>query len=705
MREDQSLSKSRSKPKNHSQLTLLSMGVAAALWSQAASAATADSLPSTTLQTITVTANTSVRDELQEEAVYIDNYTPAAQASHLSDFLDVIPGVEVGGTSTVNQRIRVRGLDDTNLKVTVDGARQEGALFYHMGDVTLDPDLLKRAEVAVGNNSVTLGNDALGGAVAFETVDAVDLLKPGQKIGAKLKAGYGSNNDELLTSATVYGAPTDNIDLLAYYGKRDTDSGEDGDGRELFEDSESENILLKAGAYINDNHRVGASFSRTEKEGIFPFRPDFPSLTDDPIPQKVNRDTYTIDYNFNPLNALIDVDTTIYQTETEISRDNNADVSPGYDWRAQVKTTGGKIENTSVIDDSVFEGVTGTHRLITGVEHYKKESQMAREGRDTATDEAKTTSLYLEDQWQLGKFSLTPGVRYDRYESPEYVSGGETYDNVVGALAASYEIAPSTQVFASYTQLFNGPDLAQTIFNSNGDSIYVNDDLKAEEGYNSEIGVATTLRGLTTANDALQLSAKYFRSNIENFQQFVRTGDRAGRYGLNCATGERGSPDNLQDCQGMINSDEDYEIKGVELAANYSTDNFGMGLSYARARSEGDKTSDSIPSVSGGSADSGDRYMVNLDYAPNEVVDLGWRSTYVASITDNSGDTKPNYDVHDIYMNYSPRQLENVKATVGVYNLFDETYASHASRYSAVSDQSTDFEMGRNIKASLTYQF
>lgn len=681
-----------------SRLSVLSIGVATALFSQMANAA--EAMPSTTLQTITVTANNSVRESVQEDSVYIDNYTPAAQASHLSDFLDVIPGVEVGGTSTVNQRIRVRGLDDTNLKVTIDGARQEGALFYHMGDVTLDPDLLKQAEVAVGNNSVTLGNDALGGGVAFETVDAADLLKPGQKIGAKLKAGYASNNDELLTSATVYGAPTENIDLLAYYGKRDTDSGEDGDGRELFEDSESENILLKAGAYINEDHRVGASFSRTEKEGVFPFRPDFPSLTDDPIPQKVNRDTYTLDHNFNPLNAFVDVDTTIYQTETEISRDNDADVSPGYDWQAQVKTTGGKIENTSVIDNSVFEGVTGTHKLIAGVEHYKKESQMAREGSDTATDEAKNTSVYLEDQWRMGKFSLTPGVRYDRYESPEFVSGGETYDNVVGALAASYEIAPSTQIFASYTQLFNGPDLAQTIFNSNGDNIYVNDDLKPEEGYNSEVGVATTLRDLTLADDALQLSAKYFKSNIENYQLFMRTGNRPGRFGIDCETGAIGG-----DCQGMYNSDEDYKIDGVELAANYSANNFGMGLSYSRARSEGDKTGNSIPSVSGGSADSGDRYMVNLDYAPNDVVDLGWRSTYVASITDNQGDTKSSYDVHDIYMNYAPRQLENVKATVGVYNLFDETYASHASRYNAIEDASTDFEPGRNIKASLTYQF
>ena len=65
----------------------------------------------------------------------------------------------------------------------------------------------------------------------------------------------------------------------------------------------------------------------------------------------------------------------------------------------------------------------------------------------------------------MGKLTLTPGVRYDRYEAPEFIAGGKTYDNVVGALAASYEIAPRTQVFASYTQLFNGPDLSQAIFN------------------------------------------------------------------------------------------------------------------------------------------------------------------------------------------------------------------------------------------------
>ena len=682
-----------------SPLTVLSMGVAVVLWSQAASAAPVDEVPNVTLQTITVTANTSIRNSVQEDGVYIDNYVPAAQASHLSDFLNVVPGVTVGGTSTVNQRIRVRGLDDTNLKVTIDGARQEGTLFYHMGDVTIDPDLLKQAEVSVGNNSVTLGNDALGGAVAFETVDAADLLQPGQKIGAKLSTSYASNNDGLLTSATVFAAPTENVDLLAYYGKRNTSSGEDGNGRELFEDSEGENILLKAGAYIGDNHHIGASFSRTENEGIFPFRPDFPSRNDDPIPQKVSRDTFTVDHTYNPINPLINIDTNVYQTNTQILR--NSDGISGFEFDAEVKTTGGKIENTSVIDSSTIEGIKGNHKLIAGVEHYKKESEMTRDFGTTSTDQATNTSVYLEDQWKMGKLSLTPGVRYDRYESPEYVSAGKTYDNVVGAMAASYEIAPRTQIFASYTQLFNGPDLSQAIFNTNGAGTYVNDDLKAEEGDNAEVGITTTLRGLTIADDALQLTGKYFETNIENYIEFVRSG--SSRVGLDCATGQVGG-----DCQGVINKDEDYKIKGFELAADYRADNFNMGLSYTRARSAGEDTGYSISSVTGSSSDSGDRYMVNLGYAPTDTLDLGWRSTYVTSINPNTGDDtdteKEGYDVHDIFMTYTPQQLAGVKATLGVYNMFDETYASHSSRYSDDADY-TDYEAGRNVKASLTYQF
>ena len=79
---------------------------------------------------------------------------------------------------------------------------------------------------------------------------------------------------------------------------------------------------------------------------------------------------------------------TSIKTKTKISRDTDYTVNPGYDWEAEVKTTGGKIQNTSVIDSSIVEGITGSHKLIAGVEHYKKESEMARDSAKTGSDES-----------------------------------------------------------------------------------------------------------------------------------------------------------------------------------------------------------------------------------------------------------------------------------------------------------------------------
>ena len=673
-----------------SPLTVLSMGVAAVLWSQAASAASVEEVPNVTLQTITVTANSSVRDGLQNNSVDSAQYIPAGQASLLSDFLDGVPGASVGGTTAINQRVRIRGLDDTNLKVTVDGARQEGYAFHHAGDLVIDPDLLKQSEVSVGNNSVTLGNNAIGGAVAFETVDAADLLDVDQKIGAKVHTGYASNNNELLTSTTVFAAPTENVDLLAYYGKRTSEAGEDGDGRDIqTSDGDTESILLKAGTYLGDNHHVSGSFSRTENEGMYANRADFP-LTDDDgwnpaVLWKQSRDTYTLEYAYQPANDWIDLKANIYQSETELDKDNGSIA-------VDLITKGGKIENTSHIASQL-----GSHKLITGVEYYTKESEVSRLGIIGGSDEAKNTSVYLEDQWQIGKLTLTPGVRYDHYEAPEDVANGETYDNVVGAFAASYQVLPSTNVFASYTQLFNGPDLQEAIRNTDGEDKYISSDLEPETGSNAEIGVSTIFRGLTTEDDSLRLSGKYFVTDLENWISYES--------GLDCTTG---LASDTGTCAGSFNADEDYEIKGVELSADYRTSNFNMGLSYARARSEGKESGYSLSQDTGDENDSGDKYIVNLGYAPTDTIDVGWRSTYVTSINPNTGDDtdtkKPGYDVHDIFMTYRPQQLAGVKTTLGVYNMFDETYANHSSRFSDDSDY-TDYAIGRNVKASLTYQF
>ena len=58
-------------------------------------------------------------------------------------------------------------------------------MFHHIGNLTLNPDILKTADIKVGNNSVT--QSGLGGTVNFETKNAKDLLEYGQQFGGRVQ--------------------------------------------------------------------------------------------------------------------------------------------------------------------------------------------------------------------------------------------------------------------------------------------------------------------------------------------------------------------------------------------------------------------------------------------------------------------------------------------------------------------------------------
>ena len=130
--------------------------------------------------------------KVKSSSVYIDeDNIESKQVDHLSDLLRSIPGVDVGGTHSVNQRINVRGLDDTDLSVVIDGASQNNYMFHHTGNLLLNPDLLKSVDIQVGANSVIYSG--LGGAIEFRTKEAKDLLYGNDRFGSLMLAGYNTN--------------------------------------------------------------------------------------------------------------------------------------------------------------------------------------------------------------------------------------------------------------------------------------------------------------------------------------------------------------------------------------------------------------------------------------------------------------------------------------------------------------------------------
>lgn len=53
------------------------------------------------------------------------------------------PGIKVGSSVPMSQKVYVQGMEETNLAVTIDGGRQNNKIFHHNATTLVDPTLLK----------------------------------------------------------------------------------------------------------------------------------------------------------------------------------------------------------------------------------------------------------------------------------------------------------------------------------------------------------------------------------------------------------------------------------------------------------------------------------------------------------------------------------------------------------------------------------
>jgi len=117
--------------------------------------------------------------------------------------------------------------------------------------------------------------------------------------------------------------------------------------------------------------------------------------------------------------------------------------------------------------------------------------------------------------------------------------------------------------------------------------------------------------------------------------------------------------------------------------------------------------------------------MLNLAYNPVDELEMGWnvrhvndlnnievlhRSLEIEWIDSLQTINKPEFTVHDIFVQWRPFGPESLTLGLAVQNLFNETYRDHASvgDYSAIPGWETVrglYEPGRDIRANISYQF
>ncbi|WP_103620584.1 TonB-dependent receptor domain-containing protein [Campylobacter concisus] len=611
------------------------------------------------------------------------------------DVMRDIPGVYVGGTNGMNQKIYMRGVSDRGLNITIDGAKQNGNTFHHNADLLIDPDLIKAIDVEVGSRSVVNGSGALGGSVAFKTVNAKDLLESGEKISAKIKTGYASNNSEFSQGLMLFTAPVEGLDFIAAINHKGYDYGKSGNGNKIGGDGNDLSYLLKLGYSFLDAHRISISREHNEFKGIYPFRAEFGSWhnggnVDDY--RKYERDTTTLKYEYKP-SDLLNLEVTAYNTEHK--KDDPV-----------LKILGVETNGINAKAKSVVESGALTQTFRYGADFYQ--SKNFNKPDNHYPEKVNNYSIYAEDALNFSSLTITPGIRYTHHELKSYdgragnvKSYTYKFNEFTPALALDYEIFKGLNAFASYARVFRGPDVMESMMAGGSRSWEANKDLKPTTGNSYETGLK--YHGDINEASSYNLSAKYFMTKYKNL--IVD----------NNAAGGRTNPIMIRKNAGGA------DISGVELLARLNLDALSLAASYTH---QNVKYKDRVVNTSTGSyyasnvigyRDQGDKYTFNAEYAFSRIDTLiGYNIIYFASKnTVSAGNDKsakiPSYAVSDIYATYAPSsgKFKGLEINAGIYNLFNKTYASQSQRmadYTGNPDY-VDWEPGRNFKVNVSYKF
>lgn len=650
-------------------------------------------------ESVVVTASATNADVDAEE---IERW----QANDLADVFRTIPSVSVGGSLGLAQKVYLRGLEDTQLNVTVDGAQLTGTLFHHIGRVQIEPELLEEVEVQAGAGEATAGFGAIGGAIRFRTKDADDLLAPGRRAGALAK-GSVFTNEGYKTSLSAFGRVADGWSVLgsAVYVDRGTMS--DGDGAELFGTAADQFLgFAKVTGDVTARQRLTLSYEHRDESGEFGARPNWPVLEGEPLfPGEAGRRTAVANYlvDAGPL-ALVEA--TAYATRAQFEQDRSDRWGP---YGADIDTYGFDLRNTTAL---------GEGELITGVEgrfdrvasEYRAEPEVwadwAWDPEVGRFEEAGDLfGAYLQAHARpAAPVLLSAGVRYDSYALDQVTYDNQTSsDGVSGNVGLLVEPHPFVDLTAGVAQALRGKEVgdAFTLEHRPG-AVSIDPDLEPERVTNAELGAAFD-SGRWFASAAL------YQTTIDDVIL-----DQLGSNGV------EGQDAVFYENVGRL------ATAGVELGVGFASERVRARLFYTAYDAElNDRAVEGYEEIGLANA-SGDTWDLSLLVAPTRTVELGWNTRVVQDLDDitvlyraveigwiDALQTvdKPGYAVHDLAARWSPRLGgalgQRVELGLTVRNLFDAQFRDHASvaDYNAIAGWEGVaglYEAGRDVRLSVS---
>ncbi|MGR5338395.1 TonB-dependent hemoglobin/transferrin/lactoferrin family receptor [Vibrio astriarenae] len=662
---------------------------------------------------ITATRSSSpIEDTAASVAIITADDIEANMVTDLGDLFKYTPGVTVESTSRQGvQGINIRGMSGNRVKVTVDGVAQSNQFknsydFINSSRADVDPDMLKAVDVVKGAASSLHGSDAVGGIVAFETKDPSDFLR-GKDFGGHAKFNYSSADNTFSESVALANRFGD-LESLVAYTRRDGNEI-DNFGSPDEQDTSVDNLLIKLQYQLNPSHRLEFSGNYLKNRADMSIKDD--SYTNYNGEDETEQYQVGIKHIWDAYSVI--ADTVVWQldwlSKEENGVTNRTYLSDGNVQRKDYVYSDEGVQFDLQIDKHFMVG-NRQHYVIYGAAFSDKDIENTNLEYNTTRPDSeifympnaseRRYGLFAQDEISFGNWIVTPGIRYDSFETdpgdasdnpsenPQDVYTKYSDSAFTARLGTVYKINNEHRLFAQVSQGFRAPDF-QELFYSYGNPMFgyvsaPNPDLKAEESISYELGWRHN-HAISSTEIAI------FYSDYDNFID------------SECVTGSWTPSD---PCVNMHVNKDKAEIRGVELGNNLSWDEFvsvrGFSSRIAAAYTEGeDGDGNPLNSINPWNLVAG----LNYDSESNWGTSLNVNYTASKDASDINGDYLPisSATIVDVTAYYKP--IQDLTLRAGIFNLTDEEYYSWNDVRDLVAEDKDKTQAGRNWSITAKYEF
>lgn len=605
-----------------------------------------------------------------------------------------------------NAGFNIRGLDGNRVLMLVDGVRQPRSYVFSanaFGRDYLDVGLVQRVEVLRGSASALYGSDSLGGLVNFITLDPAAFLGTDRNVGGTASVGYDGDSDAWRLGGTVAMRASESAQwLLGVTGARghalenmgSNDAANVDRTTPNPEDNSEKGALAKLVLTPGGGQRHAFTLEHVDKQADYVLlsniaRPPLAATSTTGATSFTDqaRTRATWDGRWRPdAAAADDIQAVVSWQDVEAREYSFEDRFTAADRIRDTTYSERTWQAVLQANKLLRAGGDVAHKLTYGAEFVRSEIRNLQTGMTPAAGETfplkrfpdtreSTAAFFVQDEIVAGRWSVVPGVRFDRFEidasqagfsppatTPAASLSGSATSPKLGVL---FRASEQWSVFGNYAQGFKAPNAGQVnAFFENPTAFYrsiPNPNLKPEKSRTFELGARGRL-------DRLALDASVFTGRFRDFIEETRQVAGSGR---------PGDPIVFQSVNIANVTISGFELKGDMEWTRIAGGVLSTPFAYGQTRGEDKNTGRPINSIMPARLSAGLRYdtgpwMVRLDATHRAAKDREDIDSAALLTPPAQQFATPSATTLDLTAQW--RLRPNLRLTAGIQNLTDRKY-------------------------------